>query len=406
MKKILTVSLVAMMAVSAARAEIASKAYVDTKDGDLTTLNTSVKTNLVAAINSLKGEVNTNTGAIETLNDDEENPNSVAGKIAAALDAVNADSAIQGVKVNNSELTPDANGKVDVTVEEGTTNGTIAVNGSDVAVHGLGSAAYTASTAYDAAGDAAAVQTALEALIGDVPENSTVMDEIADAGSDIKSVKVNGTALEPDANGAVNVTAAEGSTNGTIAVNGSDVAVHGLGSAAYTATTAYDAAGTAAGLVGDTSGWATAYGSGVDTVSEAIAAVATTANGAVQDVSEGSTNGTVSVDGTDVAVHGLGSAAYTASTAYDAAGTAAGLLDDLTLADTAESGKVVTGVAQNDGQLSATMADPLSVTRYTVGADGKYALTAVVSGGSITGYEWELISRTGSETAGTAPSNY
>ena len=47
------------------------------------------------------------------------------------------------------------------------------------------------------------------------------------------------------------------------------------------------------------------------------------ADSAVQSVAEGSANGTVSVDGTDVAVHGLGSAAYTASTAYDASGAAA-----------------------------------------------------------------------------------
>jgi hypothetical protein len=65
----------------------------------------------------------------------------------------------------------------------------------------------------------------------------------------IESVQVNGSALTPDANKAVNVTVAEGSTNGTIAVNGSDVAVHGLGSAAYTASTAYDAAGTAAAAI-------------------------------------------------------------------------------------------------------------------------------------------------------------
>lgn len=42
-------------------------------------------------------------------------------------------------------------------VVEGSTNGTIAVDGTDVAVHGLGSAAYTAATAYDAAGAAADV---------------------------------------------------------------------------------------------------------------------------------------------------------------------------------------------------------------------------------------------------------
>ena len=43
----------------------------------------------------------------------------------------------------------------------------------------------------------------------------------------------------------------------------------------------------------------------------------------VMSVTEGSTNGTLDVDGTDVPVHGLGSAAYTASTAYDASGAAA-----------------------------------------------------------------------------------
>lgn len=47
-------------------------------------------------------------------------------------------------------------------VESGTANGTIAVDGTDVAVTGLKSAAYTESSAYDAAGTAAGVKTALE----------------------------------------------------------------------------------------------------------------------------------------------------------------------------------------------------------------------------------------------------
>jgi len=50
------------------------------------------------------------------------------------------------------------------------------------------------------------------------------------------------------------------------------------------------------------------------------------ADSAVQSVAEGSTNGTIAVDGTDVAVHGLGTAAFTAATAYDAAGAAAAVL--------------------------------------------------------------------------------
>lgn len=52
-------------------------------------------------------------------------------------------------------------------VKAGTANGTIAVDGADVAVTGLKSAAYTDSTAYDAAGTADGVKTALEGTDGD-----------------------------------------------------------------------------------------------------------------------------------------------------------------------------------------------------------------------------------------------
>lgn len=64
---------------------------------------------------------------------------------------------LQGVQVNSTDLTPDANGKVNVTISESTNNGKIKVNNVDVDIHGLGTAAYTASTAYDASGAAAAV---------------------------------------------------------------------------------------------------------------------------------------------------------------------------------------------------------------------------------------------------------
>lgn len=50
------------------------------------------------------------------------------------------------------------------------------------------------------------------------------------------------------------------------------------------------------------------------------------ADSAVQSVTEGSTDGTISVDGTDVAVHGLGSAAYADDDDFDAAGAAADVL--------------------------------------------------------------------------------
>lgn len=49
-------------------------------------------------------------------------------------------------------------------ITTGATNGTIAVNGTDVSVYGLGSAAYTNTTAYDTAGSAQAVYDAVIAL--------------------------------------------------------------------------------------------------------------------------------------------------------------------------------------------------------------------------------------------------
>lgn len=56
---------------------------------------------------------------------------------------------------------------------------------------------------------------------------------------------------------------------------------------------------------------------------DAIAAVKTTADGAVQDVTAGTANGTISVDGTDVNVTGLGGAAYKAEDYYEVAGAGA-----------------------------------------------------------------------------------
>ena len=63
--------------------------------------------------------------------------------------------------------------KADITT--GATNGTIAVEGTDVAVAGLKSAAYAETTAFDAAGAAAAV----EAKIGDLGESSTVVEYVS-----------------------------------------------------------------------------------------------------------------------------------------------------------------------------------------------------------------------------------
>lgn len=53
------------------------------------------------------------------------------------------------------------------TLVEGTTNGTVKFNGTDVAVHGLGSAAYADTGAFDVSGAAASVKTELTGAITD-----------------------------------------------------------------------------------------------------------------------------------------------------------------------------------------------------------------------------------------------
>lgn len=67
---------------------------------------------------------------------------SKASDFATAAQGTKADSAIQSVKVNGTALTPDSNKAVDVLIAEGTNNGTVKVNGTDVAVHGLANTAF------------------------------------------------------------------------------------------------------------------------------------------------------------------------------------------------------------------------------------------------------------------------
>ena len=113
-----------------------------------------------------------------------------------------------------------------------------------------------------------------------VDQAKTDAQEYADSLSDNYATASQGTKADTALQQADVTT---GSANGTIAVKGTNVSVKGLGSAAYTASTAY-----------------------------ATAAQGTKADTALQpeDIVEGTGNGEISVDGTAVKVHGLGSAAY------------------------------------------------------------------------------------------------
>ena len=73
-------------------------------------------------------------------------------------------------------------------------------------------------------------------------------------------------------------------------------------------------------------------------LSSAVQATLDLADSALQasDITEGGANGTISVDGTNVAVHGLGTAAFTNATAYDTAGAAQEVYNAITSLTTAE----------------------------------------------------------------------
>lgn len=107
------------------------------------------------------------------------------------------------------------------------------------------------------------------------------------------------------------------------------------------------------------------------------------ADSAVQTVEEGSTNGTVKVDGTDVPVHGLGSAAFTESNAYDPAGTGANeaskaLTESKAYTDELANGDVATlkttvgdatsGLVKDVADLD-TRIDALEAVEYATNAD-------------------------------------
>lgn len=158
------------------------------------------------------------------VDDDAETKETVKAAIAR-LDGA----AIKGVQVNGTDLAVTDN-KVNVTVATGATNGSVAVNGVDVAVAGLGSAAYTDSDAYDAKDTA---KTLIDALAGSAEgADNGVKVAVTSSKGQVSSVTV-------DASGIVG-TSADATTANTIygAKNYADAAVKTLSDTLGTAAKA------------------------------------------------------------------------------------------------------------------------------------------------------------------------
>lgn len=254
----------------------------------------------------------------------------------------------------------------DTKEDNGSINLSMAENVLSASIEGLGTAAYTNTDAYDAAGTAETKANAVLGTNADTPAANTVYgakkyaeEKAAAAVSNIAEVTRTGSSNDVE----VSVKTAAGSVS-SVSVTAPDFG------------NLYDAKGAAAAVLGsaiDTADKKTVYGaialanskigaSDVDTkISTAIGALDATvgntannagttassqikvtvteadgkiasvsvlapsfasadqgamADSAVQKVTTGSANGTIAVDGTDVSVKGLGSAAYTASAAY------------------------------------------------------------------------------------------
>ena len=304
-------------------------------------------------------------------------------------------------------------------LETGTTNGTVKFNGTEVAVAGLKSAAYTESTAYDEAGAAAAVlgkeaddstkatvygaRALASAKVGSVGATANAGIEI----SGTATVPTVGIKLDPAAGNAASLSAAgllvtvpaaaeytiaklTTAETGYLATYQLQKDGTGVGekinipkdylvksAAVKTSTGAGDpsgfpkntkyidftintydtqtgsgteshiylnvadlvdvyTSGSAAGdaiqiaISGDNKISATVTNKGITLamLSDGVQASLGKADTALQkaSITTGSTNGTISVGGTDVAVKGLDSAAYAKTTDFDSAGAAAGVL--------------------------------------------------------------------------------
>ena len=128
----------------------------------------------------------------------------VAGSVTATELAENAviTAKIADKNVTKAKLSDEVQtslGKADSAVQEiaeGTANGTIAVDGTDVAVKGLGSAAYTDSSAYDVAGSANTVKSAVIGNKGDNADSDTINGAKAYADAAAAAVQVEWKTME------------------------------------------------------------------------------------------------------------------------------------------------------------------------------------------------------------------
>ena len=347
MKKILGISLFAMMAVTAANAEIASKAYVDQRETAINnTIGTSTAFSQGITATTVKGAINELYG-LQSGNGE----GSVSSQITTAIQGLDANDVVESGTSNN------------VVTAVAETDGKITVTKGDAV-------------------NAVAATTGAGNVITEISLNAD--------GKTINSVK--GISAQVTGN---MITGTE--TSGANAID-------------QTATDKYPSMATAAAIAAAAVSNA-GVGTQITDAIQALDANAVVNNGTSNNVvtAVAETDGKITVTTGDAvntvaASSGAGNVITAISLNADGKtidsvkGIRALQASDLTNSTTATSGQVVTAISMTNGVLSQTTADPLTNAAYTlqeagVGA-GKYALTAIVNGsGAVTGYAWELIER-------------
>jgi hypothetical protein len=246
MKKLLGVSLVAVFAATPliAGAEVSTETVTLNNVVATTSFVQGAYNDLADHVNTNIGAINTNTSAINTLNGNASTTGSVAksikdnaasgsfdaeenytaGTIGHAIKNTSA-TAIAGLNATESQTGAAANGGLNLSITE--------ANGLITSISGS-----VDSGTYGAYGAASAAQTAAE--------------DYAKDGSHFTSGTVAKTALASGVQSSLDLadsavqSITTGATNGTVSVDGTDVPVYGLGTAAYAASNTFATAGSAA----------------------------------------------------------------------------------------------------------------------------------------------------------------
>ena len=184
---------------------IAPNATAVTVDSALSSTSTNPVQNKV--INSALGDkVDKVSGKGLSTNDFTTAEKEKLAGITAGATKVTVDSALSGTSTNpvqNKVINTALAGKVG-SVATGSANGTISVDGTDVAVKGLGSAAYTNSNAYATAAQGTAAGTALQSL--SKTDGTYVKLTVGKSGT-AGSITVNDTAIGTALNAKANASA-------------------------------------------------------------------------------------------------------------------------------------------------------------------------------------------------------